>query len=326
MQPSEALSIFKALADPSRLMIMTALLENPHYVQELAQRLELAESTVSFHLKKLERAGLVVKAKDQYYNMYWADHQRLEMSLKDLITTDQGQQAQQSQRLDNYRAGVIDTFFKDGQLSQLPIQKKKRHMVLEQLVSLFQEGKTYGEKEVNALIAEKFADYCTIRREMIDGMLLERENNVYQLCAGSHATQRQRVKAHSRVFGKVSVMDEKTTLKKAYLQNPPPAGIYKITNQATGKIFIGQGMNVKGKLNSQQAQLKWGSHMNADLQQDWNTFGAEQFAFEVIDYLKPGDHPDQDLAKDLAELEQLWLDKLRPFGEKGYNRPPKSSS
>ena len=40
-------------------------------------------------------------------------------------------------------------------------------------------------------------------------------------------------------------MDNKTALKKAYLQNPPPAGIYQITNKVNGKIFIGKGLNAK---------------------------------------------------------------------------------
>ena len=37
---------------------------------ELAARFALAESTVSFHLKKLEAAGLLAKRRNQYYQVF----------------------------------------------------------------------------------------------------------------------------------------------------------------------------------------------------------------------------------------------------------------
>jgi len=117
-------------------------------------------------------------------------------------------------------------------------------------------------------------------------------------------------------------MDEKADIKRRYKENPPPAGIYKITNKGNGKILIGKGMNVAGILNGQQAQLKWGSHRNQALQADWNRFGSEHFEFEVVDYLQPAGDQREDLRNDLAELEQLWLTKLQPYGEKGYNSKP----
>jgi hypothetical protein len=110
--------------------------------------------------------------------------------------------------------------------------------------------------------------------------------------------------------------------KRRYKENPPPAGIYKITNKANGKVFIGKGINVRGILNGQQTQLKWGSHRNQALQEDWNRFGAEHFEFEVLDSLQPTGNEHEDLRADLAALEQLWLVKLQPYGERGYNSRP----
>lgn len=118
-------------------------------------------------------------------------------------------------------------------------------------------------------------------------------------------------------------MNLKADLKRDYLQNPPPAGIYKITNTVNGKILVGKGLNVNGILNSQQSQLKWGGHMNPALQEDWNQFGAENFTFEVVDTLEPSNNPNQNPNQELEELFQLWLEKLHPYGDRGYNRPPK---
>jgi ArsR family transcriptional regulator len=55
----EILSLFKALADPSRLKIVRALMHRELCVCELTQFLELAYSTVSEHLRILAHAGLV---------------------------------------------------------------------------------------------------------------------------------------------------------------------------------------------------------------------------------------------------------------------------
>jgi hypothetical protein len=114
----------------------------------------------------------------------------------------------------------------------------------------------------------------------------------------------------------------KSELKRAYKDNPPPAGVFQITNSANGKIFLGKGINVRGILNSQQAQLQFGSHQNRDLQQDYNRYGAATFVFEVIDELELSDKTPQEMREDLSALEELWLEKLQPYGERGYHKAP----
>lgn len=116
-------------------------------------------------------------------------------------------------------------------------------------------------------------------------------------------------------------MLDKKELKKQYKQTLPKMGIYKITNLISGKFFIGKGMNVPGKINSSKFQLNMGSHMNKDLQKDFKQLGEDKFSFEVVDYLDPknDDEPGHDYTADLAALEDLWLEKLQPFGENGYN-------
>jgi hypothetical protein len=125
-------------------------------------------------------------------------------------------------------------------------------------------------------------------------------------------------------FGKLSrkepILNNKSELKRAYKENPPAAGIYRITNTVNGKVFLGKGMNVRGILNSQQMQLQFGSHKNSDLQQDYNRFGVEKFLFEVIDQLDPSNRSSDEIRQDLDELEELWMEKLQPYEERGYHR------
>ena len=115
-------------------------------------------------------------------------------------------------------------------------------------------------------------------------------------------------------------MIDKKELKKQYKQTLPPMGVYRIENLVNGKILIGSSKNLTGKVNSYKFQLKQGTHMNRELQRDYIQFGEENFSFAVLDYLEPKDGPDYDYANDLATLEEMWLEKLRPYGEKGYNK------
>jgi hypothetical protein len=119
---------------------------------------------------------------------------------------------------------------------------------------------------------------------------------------------------------------DKSTLKRAYKDNPPAAGIFQITNTANGKTFIGKGMNVRGILNSQQAQLQFGSHRNSGLQRDYNSCGAEKFDFRIVDQLEPADKTAREMQEDLAALEALWLEKLQPYGERGYHKSPSTKA
>jgi hypothetical protein len=115
-------------------------------------------------------------------------------------------------------------------------------------------------------------------------------------------------------------MIDKKEIKKAYKLKVPDMGIYQVRNLASGKIYIGRAMDLNGKLNSEKFQLKNKMHMNRELQEDFNGLGEEKFAFEVLDRLQPKEGAGHDLGQELKELEAIWLDKLLPFNEKGYNK------
>jgi group I intron endonuclease len=116
-------------------------------------------------------------------------------------------------------------------------------------------------------------------------------------------------------------MTDKRELKKQYKQTLPPMGIYQIRNLTNGKIFVGSSKNLTGKFNSYKFQLDLGSHINRELQKDYSKFGEKNFAFEIIDDLDPKEGVAYDYTDDLIALEELWIEKLQPFGAKGYNTP-----
>jgi hypothetical protein len=66
--------------------------------------------------------------------------------------------------------------------------------------------------------------------------------------------------------------------------------------------------------------LTIGRHPNEALQKDWNQFGADQFAFEILEVVAVKDDPLFNINDELTLLEEIWIEKLQPFGERGYNR------
>lgn len=96
-------------------------------------------------------------------------------------------------------------------------------------------------------------------------------------------------------------------------------GVFLIRNNVNDKVFLGAGLNLDGIINRHRFQLKNGIHANKALQADWNELGGSNFAFEIVDELTPSPDATRDYQQELALLEKLWLENLRPFDDRGYN-------
>lgn len=115
---------------------------------------------------------------------------------------------------------------------------------------------------------------------------------------------------------------DKKELKNQYKHTLRPMGVYQIRNKLNEKIFVGSSINLDGIKNRNKFQLKLGSHPNRILQKDWEEFDEEDFIFEVLEELEPREG--MDIPKELEYLEDLWMEKLQPFGTNGYNLKKKS--
>jgi hypothetical protein len=114
---------------------------------------------------------------------------------------------------------------------------------------------------------------------------------------------------------------DRRALKREYKESRPAMGVYRVRNTASDRSLVGSSVNVAAMLNRIRAQLKMGAHANGELQRDWNELGPDAFAFETLDTLAPGTEPGYKPTDDLRALEQMWLERLSPFGERGYNAP-----
>lgn len=107
----------------------------------------------------------------------------------------------------------------------------------------------------------------------------------------------------------------KRDLKREYKERTKPAGIFQIKNTVTGKLLLGSSLNLDGIWNSSRFSLELGNHRNRELQADWKQYGPEAFVFEILDQLPA----DADPERELGVLEELWVEQLEPFSERGYN-------
>ena len=172
----EKLELLKLLADETRLEILNILLKEESYVEKIACELSLTPATICYHLKKMESAGVVNCSRSQFYIIYSLNREIFDKPLYELIKKEE----QVVDTEEKYKKEVISHFFKYGRLTQIPTQRKKREIVLAEILKQFDFDREYDEKEVNEIILRYHEDFCTIRREMIAFGMMTRDHEIYK--------------------------------------------------------------------------------------------------------------------------------------------------
>jgi len=171
----EMTDFFKCFSDQSRLDIINLLASGENYTELISDRLSLTPATVSFHLKKLEAAGIVESRREQFYIIYSLNKETLDKKISELVLL-----AKPEKNDSDFEKKVISAFFKYGKLVSIPVQQKKREIVLREILKSFEQEREYTEKEVNLIIADFHDDFCALRRDMIDFKLMTRKNGIYK--------------------------------------------------------------------------------------------------------------------------------------------------
>lgn len=78
-------------------------------------------------------------------------------------------------------------------------------------------------------------------------------------------------------------------------------GVYEFLNKITGRQYIGSTSDLNNRIKWHWTSLKHGRHDNAPLQQDFDKYGCEHFAFNVLEYVNE--------SWLLTDCEQKWIDK-----------------
>lgn len=175
----QLLRFLKVLAHESRLKLLGLLADREHTVGELAELLDLKEPTVSHHLAMLHDLDLVQKRVAGTSHHYRLKRETLQQINRDLFTPEQVASIAENVVGDTWERKVLQTYLIDNQLTKIPDTRKKRDVILNWLVTHFENDSRYPEAEVNAIIKRYHPDTATLRRELIGSKLMQRENGVY---------------------------------------------------------------------------------------------------------------------------------------------------
>ena len=68
-------------------------------------------------------------------------------------------------------------WIKDGMIVNMPKKQKDKYELFVDLASIGCEERKYTEKEINEILKKYYADYCYLRRLMVDFRLLKRTDD-----------------------------------------------------------------------------------------------------------------------------------------------------
>lgn len=172
----ELLAFFKALSNANRLKIVALLAKDPLSVEQMAEILGLNSSTVSHHLSKLTKVGLVHARPESYYNVYSLELSVLSDMAERLLSDELLPTVAEDVDVDAYDRKVLNTFLDaDGRIKNFPAQQKKEEAILRYVVKIFEPEKRYSEKEVNDMLSEFNVDTARLRRNLVEFGFMKRE-------------------------------------------------------------------------------------------------------------------------------------------------------
>lgn len=184
---SSLVRLFKGLADPTRLRLIAAMVDRGRCGQELAAEVGLSPATVSHHLRVLSEAGLLRETRQAPYTFYQVDLEALQGAVKNVSSPKRVKEIATQAPVDEGTRDVLRAFFDGTRLKALPTQRKKKELVLEEVLRRLPRRREYSEPELNRFIEVVHDDFCTIRREWIMGKYMEREAGVYRLAPRGRA-------------------------------------------------------------------------------------------------------------------------------------------
>jgi len=118
-------------------------------------------------------------------------------------------------------------------------------------------------------------------------------------------------------------MKSKKELKENYKQKILKIGVFQIRNTVNEKIYLGSSVNLDAIWNRNRMELNFNGHRNELLQSEWKQYGEEAFRFEILAEIEQKDGEKTDCNYEVKKLEEMFIEELQPFGEKGYNQQKK---
>ncbi|GAA1772909.1 DUF2087 domain-containing protein [Luedemannella helvata] len=166
------------LAEENRLRAFAAVVLGASTPSEVAQRASLSARDAVAAINRLLQGGLLATVDGKLVAQVAV--------LKDTVRGYAEQHAAPAEPLDadRNRAAVLRAFIADGRLVSIPAARGKRRVILEHIVSGFEPGVKYPEREVDAVLRAWHPDYASLRRYLIDEDLMARSEGAYWRTGG----------------------------------------------------------------------------------------------------------------------------------------------
>lgn len=74
---------------------------------------------------------------------------------------------------------ILRSYLRGETITELPVGPRRMQALLRWLVTRFEPGRRYPERELNEIIKRHHPDFATLRRAMIDYKFMARERDVY---------------------------------------------------------------------------------------------------------------------------------------------------
>jgi hypothetical protein len=164
------------LADGDRRRVFAAMVLGASTADDIARTAGLDVRAVATALHRLSERGLVIRDGAHAYVVeeVFAVAARAAAAEPAPIDPD----------LDPELARVLRAFVRDGRITQLPMPRAKRRVLLEWLVQDFDPGVRYSEPMVNLILGKRHPDTAALRRALVDEALLDRDHGEYWRIGG----------------------------------------------------------------------------------------------------------------------------------------------
>lgn len=165
--------------DSDRLAVLGQVATTPRTAAEVVAATGVAERRVLEALAAFVRAGVVRTAGPRYR----LDQEALRALATDMRPASDIDPSVLHGMTDEERV-VLTRFFTGSRLTQIPLARSKRRIVLERLSLDFEPGVVYPEATVNEILGARHPDYASLRRHLVDEGFLDRRDGRYWRTGG----------------------------------------------------------------------------------------------------------------------------------------------
>ena len=177
-QFDQLLRFFQVFSNESRLKIIGYLANSEKSVGELAGLLGIKEPTVSHHLSEMKSIGLVDARAEGTMRIYRLNAKALEAMSKDIFAHSNLAALVKSSEMSE-EDKVLRTWVKDGRLTGIPAQEKKKQILMRWLAGQIDPDRRWTEREFSEWLTQFNEDFATLRRYLVDSGYMAREKGIY---------------------------------------------------------------------------------------------------------------------------------------------------